>query len=340
MKRNHFLDIVKGLCALFITATHFYFSDEARLHYLFPFWIDMAVPVFMLISGYVSTLSYRKNNVQTIEEAYAWKTIVSKAIRFSVPFLMAWLVEFGYMLVKNDFHMLPIPMLVIHLLQGGEGAGAYYYPLLMQFILVFPLIYFLIERLGFFGLVLTFFGTYLMEVLKVVYQMGENTYCLLLFRYTFIIAVGVYLGSSKYKERRWVSVVAFLAGIAFIVGTQYMGYSVPYIGMWVRTSLFGCLFIAPLVGYGIRKMADVKFPPLETLGKASYNIFLVQKIYYANAGKFYDLIPGEHYDLLGTMIICVVVGLIFYLVETPITKWINKHVMAAMDRHSIPASWY
>lgn len=339
MKRNHFLDISKGICALFITVTHFAFSDATRLHLLFPFWIDMAVPVFMLISGYVATMSFRKQGVETIEQAYAWSSIVGKAVRFTVPFFMAWLVEYAYIAYASGTLALPIPYLAVHFLQGGEGAGAYYYPLMMQFILVFPLIYFLIERQGFYGLVVTFIGTYVMEVLKIVYQMGENTYCLLLFRYTFIIAVGVYLASSKYKPHTKIALGAFCAGILFLVATQYLGVGTLCINYWIKTSLFGCLYIAPMMGLGIRRLENLTFAPLELLGRASYNIFLVQKVYYSQAQRMYNLIPGERYDLLGTVVICVALGLVFYVIEQPITGAVRKWILGIMDRHPIPETW-
>lgn len=51
------LDVVKGICILMAIFTHYDWSDKQRILLLFPFWIDMAVPVFMVITGYVSALS-------------------------------------------------------------------------------------------------------------------------------------------------------------------------------------------------------------------------------------------------------------------------------------------
>ena len=52
MKRNQFIDVLKGICIIFVIITHYNWSNAARLKYFFPFWIDMAVPIFMIISGY------------------------------------------------------------------------------------------------------------------------------------------------------------------------------------------------------------------------------------------------------------------------------------------------
>lgn len=91
--RNYFLDILKGICILFVIITHFGWEAEERLRYGFPFWIDMAVPVFMIISGYVYALSYRRKGVDSFEKAYKLSIILGNAVRYTVPFLMVCSVE-------------------------------------------------------------------------------------------------------------------------------------------------------------------------------------------------------------------------------------------------------
>lgn len=339
MKRNHFLDILKGMCALFITATHYDFTDWNRLDYFFPFWIDMAVPIFMLISGYVATVSYRRRNVTTIEQAYELPTLVGKLVRYSLPFFVAYVIELIINIKLHVFQGVSIPMLIVYFIKGGEGPGAFYFPLLIQLVFVFPLIYFLIERQGFFGLLVAFLGTYAMEVMKGIFQMGENTYCLLLFRYTFIIAVGVYLASSHYKPRTWWAIASLVFGFAFILFSSYYGLYIQYIDYWKGTSLFGCLFIAPIVGFGVTRLQNWHFAPLELLGKASYYIFLTQKVYYSHGRQIYLRIPGEKYDFLVTMVICIVAGVLFYAVVEPVNTRVCRVCKAFVERHPIPETW-
>lgn len=340
MKRNHFLDVLKGICILFICSTHYDFTDWNRLDFFFPFWVDTAVPLFMLISGYVGTASYRRRNVTTIEEAYALPIILNKLCRYTVPYFMAWLVEFGYKLKVGGIHNINPYFLFIHFVRGGDGPGAYYFPLMIQLVFVFPLIYFLIKNWGFLGVFVSFFATYAMEIAKTAYQMTEQTYCSLLFRYIFIIAVGVYLASEKYTVHREWEIIAFIAGIVFLVLTEYYGFFFLYIDFWSKTSLFGCLYIAPLAALGIRRLGELKIPPLELLGRASYNIFLVQKVYYINGRKFYALIPGVVPDYLVSVAVCVLVGLLFYYVSEPITKWCCKKVQSWAEKVQIPESWF
>lgn len=75
---NKTIDFIKGICILFIIITHFIWDDNERLRYLFPFYIDMAVPIFMIISGYLNALSFNGKNMSKISDAYTIKEILSK----------------------------------------------------------------------------------------------------------------------------------------------------------------------------------------------------------------------------------------------------------------------
>ena len=56
----------------------------------------------------------------------------------------------------------------------------------------------------------------------------------------------------------------------------------------------------------------------------SYNIFLVQMVYYNGAYIIYKIIDNRALQLLTNIIVCTVLGLLFYYLETPITKAINS----------------
>ncbi len=49
-KRNYNIDLGKCICMIMIIITHFEWSQRERLSYLFPFYIDMAVPLLMLFA--------------------------------------------------------------------------------------------------------------------------------------------------------------------------------------------------------------------------------------------------------------------------------------------------
>jgi fucose 4-O-acetylase-like acetyltransferase len=51
--RNSMIDILKGIGMVLVIITHYNWSNSEKLNYLFPFWVSPAVPVFIIISGYV-----------------------------------------------------------------------------------------------------------------------------------------------------------------------------------------------------------------------------------------------------------------------------------------------
>ncbi len=92
--RDSQIDFLKGICVILIIITHFNWSDEERLNILFPFVIEMVVPIFMILSGYVNALSFNKNNID-LSEAYSVKLVLKKIIQYTVPFIFAFAVEWA-----------------------------------------------------------------------------------------------------------------------------------------------------------------------------------------------------------------------------------------------------
>ena len=336
-ERNRFLDILKGIAILMVIATHYSWDGGIRLKYLFPYWIDMAVPIFMIITGYVTAKSYIKNGIDSLDEAYRLKHTLRRMIRFTVPFLMAYVIEFLIQLVLNG-GVFSVSSTVGVMLGGGNGPGAYYYPVMMQVVFVFPLLFDIIRRHGFKGLAGTFVLTLFLELLKLSYQMGENTYCLLMFRYIFVISFGIWLatpeGNGEYKKALFglplyaVAAIAVVIGAAFIYVSEYTGYEPVIINYWTGTSAVACLYIAPIIGVLTMKLKSVGFAPLELLGKASFNIFLVQKIFYFFGEVIYKHLPIDTTAgrLVFAYVISVGFGLLFYAVESRITPAIEKKV--------------
>lgn len=65
-KRNASVDLLKGVAILMVIVTHLGFTADQRKYFAFPFWIDMAVPVFMMLMGYVMSMSYARHGVDSL----------------------------------------------------------------------------------------------------------------------------------------------------------------------------------------------------------------------------------------------------------------------------------
>lgn len=86
--RDAMMDFLKGISIIFIVITHFKWSAEQRLAYCFPFWIDMAMPIFMLIAGYMGAMSFERHQISTLVEGYQFKGLVRRFMRFLIPFVL------------------------------------------------------------------------------------------------------------------------------------------------------------------------------------------------------------------------------------------------------------
>lgn len=195
---------------------------------------------------------------------------------------------------------------------------------MIQFIFLFPLIYFLIKKYDHKGVMICFAVNFLYEILKNAYEMNEECYRLLVFRYIFLIAIGSYIAVNKRPLKLKYSILMLCCGIVYIVIFKYMKYTPVITNYWSGTSMFAVLFIIPIVAFLITN-TNTHFKPVEILGKASYNIFLVQMVYYLAASHVYNKVENRLVQLIISIILCTIIGTVYYYIEAPITKWlVNK----------------
>ncbi len=323
MKRNDFLDVLKGICILLVILTHFDWTEPERLKYLFPFWMNPAVPVFMIISGYLFAESFKRKNVTKFREAYNLKQIINKIIRYTIPLILIYGIEVVLKIYVAKQELSASKIFTTFFL-GGFGPGSYYYPYMIQFIFLFPLIYFAIRKWNFGGLVACGAANVIYEVLKVPLHMTASTYRLIVLRYIFAIAIGCYISLGKKKMPVWLGILSMIFGAGFIYAVCYTDYRPTYFFRWARTSMLAVFYIAP-IAYVLIKNCTWSFKPLAMLGKASYNIFFVQMVvFHVFKAITKHGIEGTWLPMLATYAACIGLGLVFYLLETPVTKAVVK----------------
>lgn len=327
LNRNHFIDVLKGICIIFIVFTHASWTPEQNLKLLFPFWIDMAVPFFMLVSGYVYTKSFQKNKIETLDSAYNKKYLLKNFIRYTIPYFVAFAIDFCVQVIWYIRNPVGIKGFFVHeialFLQGGNGPGSYYYPAMIQIMFLFPIIYVLVKKYNWKGVLIVAFATFFFEVLKFPYMENEGQYRLLLFRYFMLIAFGSYFAMNKMNRKHW---ILLFVGFCFIILFRYTNYSPKIFKWWTGTSMFPVVFIIPIFGFLVEK--NIKFAPLEIVGKASYNIFLTQMVYFCYLyGKIKEILSNVYLNALASIVICVIIGIVFYEIENRITKKITAKVI-------------
>jgi len=330
MERNRFIDVLKGILIINVIILHFPYVDPEIQKYLFPFTLAMTVPCFMMISGYVSGLSFAKRRINSLEAAYSPMLIAEKMVRFVVPFTMAFIAEWILFrlhgIYQVDIKTYGILALGMDYLRGAIGPGNYYFPIMIQFIFLIPVIYYIIKKNQLKGLFYCFVINAVYEVVQHAYLLNYETYRLLIFRYLFIIAAGCYFAIHPVKpSRKYVVVGAacMTIGIAFICLFSFTSYAPKIITYWNTTSFVTMLYIIPILGWMLTNV-KIKCRPLEIVGRASFNIFLVQMIFYSLRGAVYESVQECWAKLCISIGVCVGIGILFYYIEQPITKWIIK----------------
>lgn len=178
------------------------------------------------------------------------------------------------------------------------------------------------------------FINFVYEVLKSVYGVSLSTYRLLIFRYIFVIAAGCYMSDVEERQEEIEykqSLLCFICGSAFLIAYS-LGYTPMILKYWTTTSFLACLYIIPIVMVLVCK-CKVRCRGLELLGRASFNIYLVQMVYYNFlAERIYLRIAYQGLRIVINISICIVVGLVFYLIEKPVTDLVLKWVTPKIER--------
>ncbi len=327
MKRNNFIDIAKGIAILMVVITHYEWSDGWRLNLLFPYHISMAVPIFMLVTGYVSAASFSKSGIITLKCAYSPKLIAKKLLRYTLPFLYMYIAQNVIVLAMGE-SISPIEVLICFF-GGGRGEnGTYYYPVLIQIVLIFPLIYIAVSKFKY-GIIGCFVVNFLYELIKCAVDMSGGVYRLIALRYIFAVAMGCYIYLRGNELKRNKGVVICTLGALYIWLVNYTSYEPRIFTFWTATSMIAVLFIAPIFAFGLKAASGWHCPPIELIGKASYHIFLAQVIYYNHiAPVIYDVAGSSALEFLLSITISLALGMGYYFAYNKIKSMRNAPIKA------------
>lgn len=128
--RDVSLDYIKTIAMIMIIITHLPWNTLERNNYLFPFWIDLAVPLLMIVTGINWYNSAKRNG--------KFKRNIPRYLkRILFLYFIVALIEFLILIVKGD----NVNEILFNLLIGGYGPGSYYTFIMIQLILIFQIIY-------------------------------------------------------------------------------------------------------------------------------------------------------------------------------------------------------
>ena len=322
LRRSITIDLMKAAAAVWVILLHCIYGEHyEQLHMLF--WAQMAVPVFMIINGYTYQMSSDKRHITGTLQWFDMENCFPKLIRICVPFGFIIILE----LLLKKFFLRDSCSFLPWLLTGGTGPGSYYIPLLLQILILFPVLRMWYKKnplTGFIQVTLISFGA---EVIFSIFELEEKLYSYCISRYLPMLYLGIVLYERGNELRKGLlPFLFFLFGSAFLYLPSHTEYT-PQIfnGPWFFTTAPCALYVFPLILWIMALepwvMRNIIFHKLAIVGKASYHIYLVQKVYY---GYFYNklCINNGYFRVLINLFICLVVGILFYFADVKLNHFV------------------
>ena len=326
--RIEIIDYLKAICIVFVIILHSSAPYELGIEnsILYVYFFKMAVPIFMVLSGYTAAMTSQK--IQNIKECYRLNKIIEKFIRFTMPILVCIIFYLLVQIVKGV--ELDFSKVCDIIFMAKFGSGAYYYHLMIQFIFISPLIVLLVRKYLEGGVVFFVVANLLYEIGIQVCNVDEMIYRILIFRYLTEIALGVYICYKKEKIKlSTLGMLIFLGG-GYIFALKYCGYEEKLFTYWTDTNMIVSFWIFPIVYliiycFKYKKIEGRLGQMFSLFGKASYHIFCTQMVWFSVGSFVGDKILYMFSPYIKTIIaivVCLFFGTCFYLVE----QWGRKRI--------------
>jgi len=301
--------------------------------FFYPFIIDMAVPCFLVISGYVNTISFSASKLH-YGIFYEKRTLFRKISRVAVPFIpFTFIVTFCWLY----FDRFSFVKLLYNILFQNWGQGGYYPIIMIQLIILFPLLAKISETaLGCIAIVLLdllseILFSFLSETSYGVLFSSIHRICIL--RYLAFIVAGILLYRYQHFLSLKKTILIGIAGLVLVLLRELLCFSDYLFRLWPSTSLpavlWACFPVMIMILLEARrnqceveqsKKKNVFYKCCINLGKASYHIFIIQMMWYFFSAKegFFPEPP-----LFFSIIACLMIGFLFYQIDQIIQKKLN-----------------
>lgn len=204
---------------------------------------------------------------------------------------------------------------------------------MIQFIVIMPLIFLLIDKWGKIGLLCCFVCNFLFEAfVKIEPLFPASLYRLLIIRYIFLLGLGcyaAYIQKKGWSMKKSILCLMFSVGAFYILFTNHFrlpdgSYSWSIQRYWQGTGLLVGFYMFPFFYLMLKKWKDY-IPPEHgiiefflSVGKASWHIFLVQTFYFSTLYlKWKEFFANFNMalELTVNMILCIGFGILFWCFE-------------------------
>jgi peptidoglycan/LPS O-acetylase OafA/YrhL len=309
--RTAAIDVVKGLAILGVIAQHG-LTPEIMLDTRADWWYRQAVPVLIVLMGMNAARSSLRRPPISLAEAYGARYWRARFRRILLPLLVAVAAAAVVGAASNRLHIEPFVL-------AGQfpmpGPGDYWVTILLTFTLIWPAWMHLFRRRP--GLVVAAaivldVGFELASVHVPAFQteLFDYAYDACILRYFAAIAVGMWLAIDDQHARRRRLVVLALAPLSLLyidkAGNDPSAF--PYLlpGFTLATNAAAVPWAAAMLLAALRFWPAGGVPGtgwLERLGVASYEVFLVQIVWFGVLPEH-----GDGVRFLGDAVACGLLG--------------------------------
>lgn len=324
--RNVNIDVLKGLAIISVILLHTY-DGFLLLRIGAPLHIWQAVPVFMILQGYNNTNSYLRRGFQSLKDFLNIKYFIKKFNRLLFPYIIFFILQTIFLKVTDPVYFSSVSV-IERFITGGRGPGSYFVPLSIQTQLLLPLIFLFMRKNTKVRLVIIFLLSILLELFRLMLPIEEDLYRILLIRFIFALALGVALSilKSDFFKTTFFKGLTLVSTI-YIIGVMYFDWNFIMEKFWHSQHAPG--FFWPL--FLIIFFEQLSLPPSNKMvstiglfGKASYHIFLVQLFYFWKPISEETPNLPTIFESIVNVVVCVVLGLIFFELEQIFWKKVNK----------------
>lgn len=341
MKKNYiYSDILKAISICFVILMHSLQykanADYQKIYreFGFDFWVAQAVSVFVIITGFHYAASLE--GLSKEETWYRKDIFLKKLLRIIPAFTFIFLLWNVYMLFAGKYKI-GIDSLFLYL-KGGAGPGGYYTPVVLQFLIIFPVIYYILKKSLIFGSFFVFSLNILYEymVYNGVIRSSFHRLCGIRLIMGLMFGIIIYRYAGQLRK----SVIPHLmfagGGGIFLLYHNYGGYRTQFISSWICNSFMGMAYSAGIVFFAcyhedlleqlFEKPVSKKILRfIRYIGKASYHIFLVQQLWFCISFPLRDRIRIR-YAYIIDLSICIILGCAFYFIYSLIEGRMGKKV--------------
>lgn len=297
-----------------------------------------AVCIFLVMSGYLMSGSLDRSE-HPFKQWYTLRNLTSRILRFYLPLVPVFLLALLYkiFILGKSYSLLEV---IVRFFLGGFRPGGYYVAILVQLVLLFPVIHWVVRKYKFKGVLICVLFTFLYDTLATKLGMNDVLYKFLIFRLTSHIAFGVYAKYADFNKEKMRNFTMFAIGLAYAICCVHTNVYRPTIFFqWQEASFPTAFLLYPVIMWFISEFGHIKYTGSKlsghtlTFANATYHIFLVQLLYYTTVGfAFNEYVNNAAITLWLNVVITVPLGILYFKAISPLENKITSKMRSSRGK--------